>query len=58
MGLRHGGRVEVELVFGLHVSVVGKGCTYRQFIEVGPNEKMDVIRSRVPFFHIFSARNY
>lgn len=58
MGLRHGGRVEVELVFGLTVGVSGKGCTYRQFIEVGPNEKMEVIRSRVPFFHIFSARNY
>ena len=58
MGLRHGGRVEVELVFGIKVSVAGKGSTYRQAIEVGPNEKMEVIRNRVPFFHIFSARNY
>ena len=29
MGLRHGGRVEVELVFGIKVSVAGKGSTYR-----------------------------
>lgn len=58
MGLRHGGRVEVELVFGIKVSVAGKGSTYRSAIEVGPNEKMEVIRNRVPFFHIFSARNY
>jgi len=58
MGLRHGGKVEVELVFSLQISVAGKGCTYRQLVEVGPNEKMDVIRQRVPFFHIFSARNY
>lgn len=58
MGLRHGGRVEVELVFSIQISVLGKGSTYRKIIEVGPNEKMDVIRNRVHFFHMFSARNY
>lgn len=58
MGLRHGGRIEVELVFGIQVAVAGKGQNYRQYIEVGPNEKMDIIRSRVPFFHMFSNRNY
>lgn len=58
MGLRHGGKIEVELVFGLSVSVPGKGASYRQSIEVGPNEKMEVIRDRVPFYHIFSSRGY
>jgi len=28
MGLRWGGRVEVELVFSLNVSVAGKGAGY------------------------------
>lgn len=58
MGLRHGGRVEVEVVFSLQISVNGKGGGYRHLLEVGPNEKMDVIRSRVPFYSIFAARNY
>ena len=58
MGLRHGGKVEVELVFGINVSVAGKGQGYHTRIEVGPNEKLEVVRERVGFYKIFSARDY
>jgi len=57
-GLRNGGKVEVELVFGVNVTVSGKGGGYKARVEVSPNENMDVIRNRVTFFKLFSDRGY
>lgn len=54
IGLDEGGRVEVEVYFTLEVAVVGKGSGYHTVIEVDPNETMDVIRSKVPFFKMFT----
>jgi hypothetical protein len=54
MNLHEGGRVEVELYLALDVSVPGKGHGYQLKIEVSPNETMDVIRRKVPFYKIFA----
>lgn len=58
LGLQNGGRLEVEVYFNLEVSVQGKGAGYTNKIEVGPEESMDVIESRVSFFRMFQARNF
>jgi hypothetical protein len=50
MGLRWGGQVEVELIFSLSVSVANKGAGYQLKLDVSPNDKMDVLRSKVHFF--------
>lgn len=57
-GLKNGGKVEVELVFGVNVVVEGRGGGYRQRVEVKPDEKLDVLRSRVSFFKLFMDRGY
>jgi uncharacterized Zn finger protein len=52
-GLRNGGKVEVELIFGVTVIVSGKGNGFKSRVEVSPNETMDVLRNRVLFFKLF-----
>lgn len=58
LGLQNGGRIEVEVFLNLEVSVQGKGAGYTNKIEVGPEETMDVIETRVSFFRMFQARNF
>lgn len=57
-GLKNGGKVEVELLFGVSVVVAGRGGGYKQRVEVKPDEKLDVLRTRVNFFKLFSDRGY
>jgi hypothetical protein len=57
-GLKNGGKVEVELVFGVSVVVDGRGGGYRQRVEVKPDEKLEVLRSKVNFFKLFMDRGY
>jgi len=56
MGLRFGGSVEVELIFSLNVSVPNKGAGYKIELVVSPNDKMEVLRSKVHFYGMFSGR--
>lgn len=51
-------RVEVEVYCTLHFSVSGKGSSYTISIDVNPNESLEIIRSKVPFFKMFSQRRY
>lgn len=57
-GLKNGGKVEVELLFGVSVVVAGRGGGYKQRVEVKPEEKLDVLRTRVNFFKLFTDRGY
>lgn len=36
----------------------GKGAGYNQKVEVGPEEIMEVIEDRVPFFRMFKLRGF
>ena len=56
IGLRFGGNVEVELIFSLNVSVPNKGAGYKIDIVVSPNDKMEILRSKVHFYSLFSGR--
>ena len=58
LGLAHGGKVEVEVFMNLEVSVQGKGAGYLTKIEVGPEETMDMLETRVSFFKMFMSRNF
>ena len=58
LGLQKGGKVEVEVFFNLEVSVMGKGAGYTSKVEVGPEENMDVIETRVSFYRMFSSRGF
>ena len=58
LGLQNGGKVEVEVFFKLDVQVQGKGVGYNDKVEVGPEETMDVIETRVSFYRMFKARGY
>lgn len=55
-GLKYGGQVEVELIFSLNVSVPNKGAGYKIDIVVSPNDKMEILRSKVHFYSLFSGR--
>ena len=53
-----GSKLEVEIFFTIDVSVDGMGKTYRQALEVSPEEKMDTILSRVGFCRMFQQRGF
>jgi len=54
LGLQNGGKLEVQVYFNLEVQVQGKGAGYNvKNVEVGPEETMDVIETRVSFFRLF-----
>ena len=42
----------------LTVSVMNKGSGYVNQIEVSPDETMDTLRQKVPFFKLFTSRGY
>lgn len=42
----------------LTVSVMNKGSGYVNQIEVSPEETMDTLRQKVPFFKLFTSRGY
>jgi len=44
--------------FNLEVQVQGKGAGYNHKVEVGPEEVMDVIETRVSFFRMFKLRGF
>ena len=44
--------------FNLEVQVQGKGKNYITKVEVGPEETMEVIETRVSFFRLFRQRGY
>lgn len=46
--------MEVEVYFNLDVSVHGKGKGYQRNVEVGPEEFMDIIETRVSFVRMFT----
>jgi hypothetical protein len=50
--------VEIETYLKVYFAVAGKGSSYVTSIEVSPNETMDVIRQRVPFYKMFASRRY
>ena len=58
LGLMDGSRLEVEIFFTIDVSVDGMGKTYRQALEVSPEERMDTILSRVGFCRMFQQRGF
>ena len=58
LGIEDGSKIEVELFIRLIVSVMGKGSGYVNQIEVSPEESLDVLRQRVPFFKLFTSRGY
>lgn len=58
LGLQNGGKVEVLVYFNLDVSVHGKGRGYQRVIEVGPEETMDIIETRVSFVRMFTQRGF
>jgi len=58
LGLKKGGRIEVEIFFTIEVQVQGKGLGYNSKLEVGPEETMDVIEERVSFFRMFKLRGF
>lgn len=58
LGLMDGSKLEVEIFFTIDVSVDGMGKTYRQALEVSPEEKMDTILSRVGFCRMFQQRGF
>ena len=53
LGLQNGGRLEVEVYFSIEVSVQSAGAGYNVVVEVGPEETMDTIESRVAWFKMF-----
>ena len=53
LGLQNGGKLEVEVFFIIEVSVEGKGASYNNQIEVGPEEPMDILEHRLHFFNMF-----
>jgi len=58
LGLQNGGKLEVEVYFNLDVSVHGKGKGYQRNVEVGPEELMDIIETRVSFVRMFTQRGF
>ena len=58
LGLQNGGKLEVLVYFNLDVSVHGKGRGYQRVVEVGPEEPMDVIETRVSFVRMFTQRGF
>lgn len=58
LGLQNGGKLEVLVYFNLDVSVHGKGRGYQRVIEVGPEETMDIIETRVSFVRMFTQRGF
>ncbi len=58
LGLNNGGKLLVEVYFNLEVQVQGKGAGYNHKVEVGPEEVMDVIETRVSFFRMFKSRGF
>jgi len=51
-------RIDVELFYTLQIQVEGMGGQYQRSIEVSPQDTVDQIRHKVPFFSLFSQRNY
>ena len=47
-------KVEVEAYITLEFAVAGKGNSYAIKLDVNPNESLEIIRSKVPFFKMFS----
>jgi len=47
-------KVDVEVFITLEFSVAGKGSSYAIKIDVNPNETLEIIRTRVPFYKMFS----
>ena len=58
LGLIDGSKLEVEVYFTIDVSVDGMGNSYRQNLEVSPEEKMESILSRVGFCKMFLGRGF
>jgi hypothetical protein len=58
LGLQNGGKLEVEVYFSIEISVQGKGTGYNNKVEVGPEETMDVIETRVSFYRLFHTRGF
>ena len=58
LGLQNGGKLEVEVFFNIEVQVQGKGAGYTHKVEVGPEETLDVIETRVSFFRMFTLRGF
>lgn len=51
-------RILVQTYMQVQLSVSGKGSSYVKFFEVDPDESMDVIRTRAPFYRLFTQRRY
>ena len=58
LGLDKGGKIEALVYFSIEVSVFGKGAGYTAKVEVGPEESMDVLETRVSFYRLFSSRGF
>ena len=58
LGLMDGSKLEVEVFFTIDVSVDGMGNSYRDNLEVSPEEKMESILSRVGFCKMFLGRGF
>lgn len=51
-------KVDAELYYQINLQVEGMGGQYQRYIEVSPNDTIDAIRSKAPFFSLFTQRNY
>lgn len=46
----------MEVYFNVEISVLGKGSQFRLLLEVDPEEKMEVIETRVSFYSMLRSR--
>ena len=54
LGLLTEAQLDIEIFLKIAISVHGKFPNYKANIEVGPEESMDIIETRVPFFRMLS----